>query len=167
MTKRILKTAISSGVPFGFMMALFFSWRFGPIGAIAGALSGVCFGIFIGIFIERQRPKLEAKDQIFEGEKIILQGPANHFKKMEARGGWLVLTDTKLAFRSHGVNLQNEPLNIHISEISSLAKGVLGRVIPRRLSLVLQSGKRETFMVAQRGEWTKLLAERIHPTKRT
>lgn len=165
MKKRVLQTAISAGVPFAAMMALFFYWKYGPFGAIAGLVSGIGFGICIAIFVERQRVGLEQKDQIFEDEAVLFQGPANHFKNGEGRGGWLVLTETKLAFRSHGKNLQNQPLDVYINEMSGLVRGILGRLIPRKLSVALKSGKRETFVVTQRGEWTRLLEERIQRAK--
>jgi len=45
-------TFISAGAPFGFFMAVIFSFQFGqPWGVVAGVVSGVLFGSVIALFV--------------------------------------------------------------------------------------------------------------------
>ncbi len=94
------------------------------------------------------RPR-EDVDEIFENEPVIWKGPANHLSGLEFRGGWLRLTPTRLAFRSHGLNVQNREVNLartdivsaKISRIFGLFKGV---------EVTLKIGKPQKFVVWDR-----------------
>ena len=99
MNSSFLRGVVATGVPFG--MGIYFSFRYGiPGGALAGFASGIFFGLAMTLFAQKQRERMGAKGGVFEGEDVLHEGPANHFKRAEGRGGWLTLTANKLSFRS-------------------------------------------------------------------
>jgi hypothetical protein len=158
MNKRVIKSALLMGIPFGVCMGLFTSWQGGyKTGIIGGIFCGLFFGIAMSIFAEVQRRKMKSKTGLFENEAIVFEGPANHFLKMEGRGGWLTLTPTRLSFRSHGKNIQNAPLDISLSEIGSVTVSRTAGFIPNGLRIIKKDGVTESFVVPGRKEWVKLI----------
>jgi hypothetical protein len=159
MTKRLFKTALLTGIPFGVLMGLFFLFIFrSPNSIFLGLACGVAFGMFLAIFTEIQRKKMESTDGTFEGEAIVFQGPANHFFNGESRGGWLTLTPSKLAFRSHGMNAQNQNLDIDLEELAEVVTSLTLGIIPNGLRVVLRTGRKESFVLYDREKWRKLIA---------
>jgi hypothetical protein len=94
------------------------------------------------------RPREEV-DEVFENEPVIWKGPANHLSGLEFRGGWLRLTPTRLAFRSHGFNLQNHGVDLARTDIVS-AK--LSRIFGlfKGVEVTLNTGKPQKFVVWDR-----------------
>jgi hypothetical protein len=85
------------------------------------------------------------------------QGPANHRRGAEARGGWLVLTERALVFRSHGFNVQNAPLRVPLAEVRGVrGKRTLG-LIPNLLLVERQDGTAEAFVVSERDAWLRAI----------
>lgn len=151
-----------AGVPFGIVMGLFFSVIVGIQAAfLLGLVSAVCFGGAMATFLETQRDRMESKDGLFEGETVIYQGPANHFLNKESRGGWLTLTESRLCFRSHGSNMQNQPVNIEIKTISGVQPKLTLGIIPNGLRVNLKTGQSEYFIVFNRSNWIKLIAHQF------
>src|SRR5438094_5766465 len=107
--RRILAAALRTGLPFGLFFGAYLAIRRENLagGVLGGLIAGALFGGVMGVFVEMQRRKLMVRGDRFEGEPIIHQGPANHWRGAEARGGWLILTDARLSFRAHGKNIQN------------------------------------------------------------
>lgn len=102
--KNYIKTLIYAALSFGFFMSIFFSLMFlSPLkGIIQGVLAGISFGILIGIFMFFQSKKFKKIGlEITNGKEIIYDGPANHFIKNEAAGGWLFLTKDELWYFNH------------------------------------------------------------------
>jgi hypothetical protein len=130
------------GLPFGFVMGLQHGFQYGVYrGVIGGTISGVLFGIgmsyFFSSFSKRQKIKMESENGVFENEVVIHEGPANHFLKLEGRGGWLTLTKTQLAFRAHGKNIQNLPLTIPISDIALAQPSATAKLFQNGLCVLL------------------------------
>jgi hypothetical protein len=131
------------------------------MGAPAGVVSGVFFGLAMSAFVEFQRKQMESKAGLFEGEAVLFQGPANHFMKAEGRGGWLTLTATRLAFRSHGKNIQNAPLDIDLDEIRSVAPCRTALIIPNGLKVVRRDGVTDSFVVSAHREWARVISHAL------
>ncbi len=164
MTQRIIKNSIFTGVPFGLFMGLFYAWRQGSTSGLSiGLAGGVFFGVAMAIFAENQRRKMECKDHSFEGEKILLQGPANHFQNGEGKGGWLILTERRLMFRSHGKNLQNQPVDVMVADIASAVPTLTMGFIPNGLSIEKRNGVKARFAVSKRKEWAERIEQLISP----
>jgi hypothetical protein len=103
-------------------------------------------------FLQRVE-KLKSHGGVFEGETVLHEGPANHFLHFEGRGGWLVLTAKRLAFRSHGMNLQNQPLDIPLCAIRSARATLTWGLIPNGLTVLKIDGGRERFVLSSRRVW--------------
>jgi len=163
MIRRLIKTIAYTGVPFGVFMGLFFTWRYGSdFGTPGGIVSGVFFGLAIAIFVEIQRKKMASNDNVFEGEKVIHQGPANHFLNGEGRGGWLTLTSSHLAFRSHGSNVQNQPYDLNVNEIIEAVPVLTLRILPNGLRISTKKGDEQLFVVSKRKQWASLINQQVN-----
>jgi hypothetical protein len=148
------------------LAGLFFGLVFGSVmgatrgltaGLAAGAVSGVLFGVAMGVFASVQRARLESRDAHFEGEPVLHQGPANHWAEIEARGGWLVLTASRLAFRAHGFNVGNAPLNLALTDVAQAEPTRSLGVIPNSLRVVLRDGRAERFVVNGQAAWVSAI----------
>ena len=56
-------------------------------------------------------------------ENIIRQGAANLQKNIEPVKGKLYLTETKLVFEAHGLNVQGGTTSINLKDIATAEKG--------------------------------------------
>ena len=103
------------------------------------------------------RPR-EAVDEVFENEQVLWKGPANHVRGIEARGGWLRVTPTRLVFRSHGWNIQNQPLDIVRTDIVSVEPcRLLG--VSRCLKVTISGKPAQKFVVWDREGLLSLLRQ--------
>ncbi|MEO0349121.1 MAG: hypothetical protein AAF282_03620 [Cyanobacteria bacterium P01_A01_bin.15] len=158
-----MKNVLITGIPFGIFMGLFFSLVYGTgFGLVGGVASGLLFGVAISIFTKLQREKMESKDAIFEGERVLFQGPANHFKNREGRGGWLTLTPSCLAFRSHGANIQNQGVSLRVEDIAHVTRALTLGIVPNGLCIKKTNGQEEFFVVSNRQQWVKLIARQVN-----
>ena len=157
---RIAITFVLAGGSFGGLMAAIFATRFGmTVGALAGIASGVLFGGAITLFVTLMSERMRIRGA-FENEAVLWQGPANHFLRGEARGGWLVLTPTRLAFRPHGLNIQNQQtIDIARQNIRLAQPGRALLFLSNRLQVVLADGRAETFVVQNQKKWIQQLTE--------
>ena len=166
--RRLVKNSILYGLPFGIFMGLYFHWFYGPgSGIFGGVFSGILFGVAMAVFAGLQRKRMQSIEATFEGETLICQGPANHFRKAEGRGGWLYLTSTRLAFRSHGKNIQNQPVDIDTREILEVRPTRLLGFIPTGLSVFRKTGGKESFVVSKRKEWNRQISGQIKAVQDT
>ena len=117
--KSFAKMALLSGIPFGLFMGIFFAFQHGLTpGLLAGIACGIFFGLSISAFATYQKKKFQVERPLLENEKLIKEGGANHFKNMEGVGGWIYLTDKRMFFKSHSVNIQKYELSIPLHKIS-------------------------------------------------
>ena len=154
--KSFAKTALLSGIPFGLFMGIFFAFQYGlTFGVIAGIACGIFFGLLMGAFAKYQKKKFQVEPPLFENETLIKEGGANHFKNREAVGGWIYLTDKRILFKSHSVNIQKHELSIPLHKISEAMACMTLKVIPNGLQIQTTDGDEETFVVEGRREWVK------------
>lgn len=90
-----------------------------------------------------------------EGERIIEEGPANHFKGWEAVGGRLYLTNLRLFFKSHRFNFQVHEESYWLKNIISVQVRDTLRIVPNGLAVTLQDGSEEKFVVYNREDWRR------------
>lgn len=155
MEKGFLKTFFSAGVPFGIMMGLF-------KGIINGLYSGIFFGIFTGlifgigisIFLQNQKKKFKnISADVTKGKTIIMEGGANHFKGVEAVGGWLYLTSDEIIFKSHAYNVQAHQTTIPLDQVVKVKTVATLGLIPNGLLITINNGSIEKFVVNNRNNW--------------
>ena len=119
--QRFTKTSLLGGASFGAFMGILFGLRYGPVAGVLGGLgSGLLFSQSIGAFVARQRVKFSGQCPLSEGERVIKEGPVNHLRRAEGVGGWLYLTNERLYFRSHKVNIQVHELSLPLPNGSLL-----------------------------------------------
>lgn len=99
-----------------------------------------------------------------DGEKIIKQGKANKTSILQAQGGELVLTDKRLVFLGHGMNVGNDAANINLEDIVSYGKASTFLIwmpipIPNAIRIVTKQGSAIKFTVSGRKKWLNELGQ--------
>lgn len=95
------------------------------------------------------------------GEKIIKEGPANHFKGIEAVGGKLYLTNHRIVFLSHDMNVQNHLLSVPYSEIVHVDTRNTLLFIPNGFYIQNRDNSIEKFVTYGREEWIQVIKGKI------
>ncbi len=98
------------------------------------------------------------KTELKPDEKIIKQGAANLQKGAEAVGGKLYLTNQRLVFEAHKMNIQGGRTEIDLPDIQSSKKcwtKFLGLIplMPNSFAVYTKAGKEYRFVVFGRGAW--------------
>ena len=83
------------------------------------------------------------------GEELLFSCLANHYKGLEAVGGSLFLTNKRLIFESHSLNIQNHQCIIPLETITGFKKCPTGLVFPNGLLIETETGT-EKFVVNRR-----------------
>lgn len=147
-------TILRAGVPFGILMGIFNSFAYGSqFGIPAGFVSGALFGSIMALVAQFQARKFTQNRPLLSDEKLIKEGPANHQSKMEAAGGWIYFTNSRLLYVSHKGNISNHELAIPLSEIASVEKGKTVGFVRNQLKVNLKNGKVERFVVDGANRW--------------
>jgi hypothetical protein len=160
--KSFTKTALISGAAFGVpmgvlaggVMAITRGFSFGMSFGLAMAVaSGAAFGLAMAGFLAIQRRRFSRARAELTGERLLHDGPANHFLNGEGVGGWLFLTKERLLFRSHQFNVQRHELSVLLKDIAEVQPVRTARIFPNGLRLVTRSGSEERFVVREHGTW--------------
>jgi hypothetical protein len=130
----------------------------GYYGFHGGFLSGFAFACAIAAFLKvsmtTTRLELDGRAAGFDADETVLHhGPANHFKGIEGVGGKLFLTNKRLRFRSHKINVQTHDESYPIETIASVEPSRSLGIVPNGLLVHLRDGRRERFVVSGRGDW--------------
>jgi hypothetical protein len=152
-----LKTTLLTGVPFGLVMGVFFTLsQRNPLGLVYGLVAGLIFGVLLAAFAAKQRSRFTQEDPCQDGERLLKQGPANHFRGWEGVGGWLYLTDRRLLFRPHRFNVQRHELSVPLTKVVGAAACATAWVIPNGLRVTTAQGA-EQFVVEGRRGWAEAI----------
>ncbi|PZX50600.1 GRAM domain-containing protein [Algoriphagus chordae] len=136
---------IFQGLFFGVFMAFGFPYVFGKI---ANSL-----GVRLGKSIH---PALNTS------EEIETEGPANLFRGAEAVGGKLFLTNERLIFKSHKINIRTGQSNFPYETITDVQARKTGKLIDNGLRILTTDGSEFDFVVAERASWMEKLQEKIN-----
>ncbi len=158
--KKILITAIAFGLPFGLAMGVFNSainWELNPRAILTGIIGGLVAGVAFAIAMKYMANNLfkSISIELTEDEKLIKEGGANHIKGKEGVGGKLVLTDKRLIFKSHNLNIQNHEQAFHFNDIQSLRDAKSLFVLKNKLVLELLNKELHKFIVDEPELWVK------------
>ena len=98
------------------------------------------------------------KTELKRNEQIIKQGAANLQKGIETVGGKLYLTNQRLVFEAHKINIQGGSTEINLSDIQSSEKcwtKFLGFIplMPSSLAIYTKAGKEYRFVLFGRESW--------------
>lgn len=166
------KTTFRTGLVFGGVMAVCFicfnlltrdpNSRKSTLGIVlagllAGAIVGLVYALALKWFTKSRMGGKSIQFELEVGEEVVFQTPANHNKGMEAVGGLLLLTNKRLVFKSHKVNIQNHELSLSRSEILSSYRFKSFGMVNNGLKVTLRNGTEEKFVVQQAEVWVEQL----------
>ena len=106
------------------------------------------------------------KTELNLNEKLIEEGRANLQKGFEAVGGFLYLTNQRLIFESHKVNIQTGNTIIDLSNIASTKKiwtklfNIIP-VVPNSLAVKCVDEQEYRFVLSGRGYWEYKINQNI------
>ena len=100
------------------------------------------------------------KIQLENGESLVKQGLANHFKGPEAVGGKLYLTNKRIIFKSHPINIQRHEESIYLDKIQSIGKRNTLFMVPNGI-YIKYGDKEERFVVNKRDIWLSEIQKHI------
>ncbi|MGO9770624.1 MAG: GRAM domain-containing protein [Roseiarcus sp.] len=92
------------------------------------------------------------------GEKIVKEGVANLQRNVETVGGRLYLTNQRLVFETHKLNVQSGTKEIALSDVQSLQPcwtkflGIFP-LFPNSLAIFTKDGTEYRFVLAGRRAW--------------
>ena len=101
------------------------------------------------------------KIDLAPNETLIREGPANLQRGLETVGGRLLLTDQRLVFSSHGVNVQTGRTEIPLAEIRSVSPcwtkflGLLP-LAPNSLAVSTSAGEHR-LVISGRSQWASAI----------
>ena len=107
------------------------------------------------------------KTEMKPNEQVLKQGGANLQRGLETVGGKLYLTNQRLVFEAHKLNIQTGNTEINLSDIQSIEKcwtKLLGIIplMPNSLAVYTKTAKEYRFVLFGRGAW----AEEINANKK-
>lgn len=106
------------------------------------------------------------KTDLAQNEKVVKKGAANLQKGLETVGGKLHLTNKRLIFESHVVNIQSGVTEIELSNLERVQKSwtkFLGLipVFPNSLSVYTKEGQEYQFVLFGRESWADSITSEI------
>ena len=132
---------------------------------------GTFFGIFMAIgfpyvsqkFVTIFTSKLgkNIKPELSQDEKIEMEGPANLFRGMEGVGGKLFLTNKKVCFKPHKINIQKGQTDIPYENISEIIKIKTAKLIDNGIRIKTNKGNEFDFVVNEQEKWMEKLNDKI------
>jgi hypothetical protein len=90
----------------------------------------------------------------------IYEGPANLYRGIEGVGGKLVLSEDRLIFTPHNLNIQKEQEIICLNEIVSIDKAKSLGIFPNSI-LIKTSASKFKFVVKKRKEWVQRILDAL------
>ena len=89
------------------------------------------------------------------GEQVVRKSRANQWRGAEAVGGQLLLTDRRLVFSPHRVNLNRDLFAVPITDIRAVTLSTRANSV----AVQLADGRCETFVVFRRRTWAAAILE--------
>jgi hypothetical protein len=85
-------------------------------------------------------------------EEIVGKFAANLMRGIEGVGGRLIVTNQRLLFEAHKLNLQRAPLDIPLDQISDVAETKTMGLIPNGVTVTCRSGEQHRFVTWNRAK---------------
>jgi hypothetical protein len=166
--KRLVQFAINGGA---FGLLLFLTQFF--LDREALNLKSILFqSVFFGAFMTLLFPYLFGKFAVSLGkninpdldldEEIESLGPANLFRGKEAVGGKLFLTNEKLIFKSHKLNIRTGQTDIPYEAIRDIQERKTAKLIDNGLHIITIDGSEYNFVVDNRDTWIEKIQGKLN-----
>jgi len=95
--------------------------------------------------------------ELKKNERILADRGANLFRGFEGVGGRLKITNQRLIFEPHAINIQKQILEVPLNKIKEVnSRNTLG-IIPNGILIKLISGQEYKFVVWKREELIRLI----------
>lgn len=153
-----LTFAILNGLTNYFFLDKNFSWGI-------FAFNFIFFGLFFGfgfLFLMKKLTKRTMKKiqiELNEDEIIHHEGSANLFRGIEGVGGKLLLTNKRLIFKSHKLNIQSGETQLALDEIEEASSRKTAKLFQNGMRIMNKAGEHFDFVVYERDSWlTKINA---------
>jgi len=164
--------AIGSAILYSFIFCLFDYFSEEKLYSINSLLiQGVLYGIFFGFgfpYINEKLAKkisnkvgIKIKPELDDEEVIEIEGPANLFRGAEGVGGKIFLTNKKLIFKSHKINIQKGQTNIEYKNIKIITRRNTAKIIDNGIRIITNDNKEFDFVVNERDLWVEKINDRI------
>jgi hypothetical protein len=156
--------AFWAGIPLGIVFG-FFAWLGRDL--ISGMIGGVIVAVIVGVasmaFLYFQKRKFRKNGPSNTGgQRIVIDGPCNHFVGKESVGGWMYLTEREVIFVSHKVNVHVHSLTIPLNTISEVNFYRSLGIVPNGLSITTCAGGVERFVVYNRKDWARAIEKSVN-----
>ena len=132
-----------------------------------GMFFGFSMGIVYPFLMQKFGPKFNSKigknikPELTQDESIEIEGPANLFRGMEGVGGKLYLTNKKVVFKAHKINIQKGQTDILYENITEIIKRKTAKIINNGIRIKTNDKNEFDFVVNDREKWIEKLNERI------
>jgi hypothetical protein len=128
-------------------------------------LEGIIFIVvyWFGIFYFTDyipRLKNNITPALLQEEVIEREGPANLRRGIEWVGGKLFLTNKRLVFKSHKLNIQKGQTNLALDKIENIHKKTAFPFLKNRVNILMREGKKYHFIITGCEEWIEKLHEK-------
>ena len=130
-------------------------------------MQGVFFGLFMGIgmpYITQKTANrlISWSDKHIQlplsaNEELLLEGPANLYRGIEAVGGKLFATNQQLVFISHKYNIQRGQTNIAYKDIASITPRKTANIADNGLRITTHKGKKHDLVLNERNKWQEVI----------
>ena len=87
-----------------------------------------------------------------DAEEIVGKFAANLLRGVEGVGGRLIVTNQRLLFEAHKLNLQRAPLAIPLDQISDVAESRTMGLIPNGVTVTCRTGEQHRFVAWSRAK---------------
>ena len=140
-------------------------------GEILNWFSIVFQGLFFGLFMAYGFPLIFKKmgtslgnsihPELASDEEIEMEGPANLFRGMEGVGGKLFLTNQKVIFKAHALNIQTGQTDISFDSITDIQFRKTGHLLDNGLSILTTDQRKYDLVLADREIWREKLRAKV------
>ncbi|MEO1255804.1 MAG: GRAM domain-containing protein [Bacteroidota bacterium] len=116
---------------------------------------GFIFGFGYLFLMKKLSARLMKKIQIELNEDEIVkhEGPANLFRGMEGVGGKLLLTNKRLVFKSHKLNIQSGETQFPLNEIKEVSPRKTAKFFQNGIRVLTDTNEYFDFVVYERDNW--------------
>ena len=102
--------------------------------------------------------------QLKEGEELLAGVGANLFRGIEGVGGRMKITDRRVLFEPHAINIQRQPAEIPFEHIAEVRKRNTMGIIPNGILILTKSGIKYKFVVWGRERLISLIQSHLYKT---
>jgi hypothetical protein len=162
MSKKTWIVATAFSLPWAILMIIYDSIVKGGLtisSLVWTLIGGLIAGILFALTMQYVAGRLYKKNtvELADDERVMKEGPANHFKRKEGVGGKLVLTNRRLIFKSHKINIQVHQHHFDLGQIERVKTTRTLRFLENGLTVELTNNESHKFIVDAPNDWADVI----------